>query len=99
MDFVLLEYTSLLQSNGVLGKNTVLPISYDEFKSGYTNFQRNLSDDGKGSSATGDPRGNLMIEVKFATALTEAINVLLYGICDSQVSVYLDDVVETDYNA
>src|SRR5271156_4736 len=98
-DSVLQEYTSLLQSNGVFGKNTVLPISYDEFKSGYINFQWNLSDDGKGSNATGDPRGNLMIEVKFAKALTEAVIVLLYGIFDSQVSVYLDDVVETDYNA
>jgi hypothetical protein len=96
---VLSEYLSLLQSNGVLGKNTVLPISYEEFKNGYTNFQWNLSDDGKGSNATGDPRANLEIKVKFAEPLTEAINVLLYGIFDSNVMVFLDDVVEMDYNA
>lgn len=94
---VLQEYLSLFQSNGVLGRNTVLPISYDEFKTGYTNFQWNLTDDGKGSNSTADPRGNLKIEIKFAEALPEAINVLLYGIMDSQVSVYLDDVVEMDY--
>src|SRR3981189_247981 len=93
------EYMSLYQSNGVLGKNTVLPISYEEFKSGYTNFQWNLTEDGKGSNATGDPRGNLKIEVKFSEALTEAVNVLLYGIMDSNVMVYLDDVVEMDYNS
>jgi hypothetical protein len=96
---VLQEYLSLLQSNGVLGKNTVLPISFEEFKSGYTNFQWNLSDNGKGSNVTNDPRGNLEIEVKFAEALPEAINVLLYGIFDSNVLVYLDDVVEMDYTA
>ena len=45
-DNVLKEYLSLFQSNGVLGKNTVLPFTYDEFKSGYTNFQWNLTDDG-----------------------------------------------------
>jgi hypothetical protein len=97
-DNVLQEYISLFQSNGVLGKNTVLPISYDEFKSGYTNFQWNLTDDGKGSNSTGDPRGNLKIEVKFSEPLPEAINVMLYGIMDSNVMVYLDDVVEMDYN-
>jgi hypothetical protein len=96
---VLQEYLSLFQSNGVLGKNTVLPISYDEFKSGYTNFQWNLTDDGKGSNSMADPRGNLKIEVKFSEALAESVNVLLYGIMDSNVLVYLDDVVEVDYNA
>lgn len=95
---VLQEYLSLFQSNGVLGQNTVLPITYDEFKSGYTNFQWNLTDDGKGSNVAGDPRGNLKIEVKFADALPEAVNVMIYGIMDSNVMVYLDDVVEVDYN-
>ena len=96
---VLLEYLSLFQSNGLLGKNTVLPISFEEFKSGYTNFQWNLTDNGKGSNATADPRGNLEIEVKFTDALTEAVNVLRYGIMDSNVMVFLDDVVELDYNS
>ena len=96
---VLQEYMSLFQSNRLLGKNTVLPISYEEFKNGYTNFQWNLTDDGQGSNATGDPRGNLEINVKFAEALPEAVNLLLYGIFDSNVMVYLDDVVTVDYNA
>ena len=96
---VLQEYMSLFQSNRLLGKNTVLPISYEEFKNGYTNFQWNLTDDGQGSNATGDPRGNLEIKVKFAEALPEAVNLLLYGIFDSNVMVYLDDVVTVDYNA
>jgi hypothetical protein len=96
---VLQEYMSLLQSNRVLGKNTILPVSYDEFKNGYTNFQWNLSDDGEGSNVTKDPRGNLEIEVKFSEALPEAVTLILYGIMDSNVMVYLDDVVEVDYNA
>ena len=96
---VLLEYLSLFQSNGLLGKKTMFPISFEEFKSGYTNFQWNLTDDDKGSNATTDPRSILKIEVKFTDALTEAVNVLLYGIMDSNVLVFLDDVVELDYNS
>src|SRR5271156_1317470 len=96
---VLQEYLSLFQSNGLLGKNTTLPISYYEFKNGYTNFQWNLSDDGQGSNATADPRANLKLEVKFSEALTEAVTVLIYGIMDSNVMVFLDDVVTVDYNA
>ncbi len=53
----------------------MLPISYEKFKNRYTNFQWNPSDDGKCSNATGDPRANLKIEVKFAEPLTETINV------------------------
>src|SRR5271156_4186588 len=42
---VLREFMSLYQSNALMGKNAILPINYDEFKSGYTHFQWNLSDD------------------------------------------------------
>ena len=35
----LVEYMSVFQSNGLLGKNRILPITYDEYKSGYTHLQ------------------------------------------------------------
>ena len=37
------EYMSVFQSNGLLGKNCVLPINFDEYKSGYSHLQWNLS--------------------------------------------------------
>ena len=92
------EYMSLFQSNGLLGKNCILPISYDEYKSGFTNLQWNLSDNKRGDNSNPDPRGNLKIEVKFAEKVTEAINVVLYGIFDGTVLIFGDDTTVTDYN-
>ena len=92
------EYMSVFQSNGLLGKNCVLPFSFDEFKSGYTNLQWNLSDDRKGVNSNPDPRGDLKIEVKFNTKTTEAINVVLYGIFDGSVMIFGDDTTVTSYN-
>ena len=89
---------SLFQSNGLLGKNCILPISYDEYKSGFTNLQWNLSDNKRGDNSNPDPRGNLKIEVKFAEKVTEAINVVLYGIFDGTVLIFGDDTTVTDYN-
>ena len=91
------EYVSVLQSNGLLGKNCVLPFTYDEYKSGYTNLQWNLSDNRKGDNSNPEPRGNLKIEVKFAAKTTEAINVVLYGIFDGSVMVFGDDTTMTNY--
>ena len=92
------EYMSVFQSNGLLGKNCILPINYDEYKSGYTNLQWNLSDNRKGANSNPDPRGNLKIEVKFTTKTTEAINVVLYGIFDGSVMIFGDDTTVTNYN-
>jgi hypothetical protein len=93
------EYMSLFQSNGLLGKNCVLPINFDEFKNGYTNFQWNLSENRNGANSNSSPRGNLQLELKFSEPLTEAVNVILYGILDSTVMVSGDMEVATDYNA
>ena len=92
------EYMSVFQSNGLLGKNCVLPINFDEYKSGYSNLQWNLCDNRNGVNSNPDPRGNLKIEVKFATKTTEAINVVLYGIFDGSVMIYGDDTTVTNYN-
>jgi hypothetical protein len=93
------EYMSVFQSNGLLGKNCILPITYDEYKSGYTNLQWNLCDNCRqGVNSNPDPRGNLKIEVKFADKTKEAINVVLYGIFDGSVMIFGDDTTVTNYN-
>ena len=92
------EYMSVFQSNGLLGKNCILPITYEEYKSGYSNLQWNLCDNRKGMNSNPDPRGNLKIEVKFATKTSEAINVVLYGIFDGSVMIFGDDTTVTNYN-
>lgn len=93
---VLREYMSLFQSNNLLGKNAILPITYDEFKTGYTNFQWNLTDDGKGMNSAPVQRGNLKLNLEFDDALPEAIVVILYAIFDSTILVFGSDQVIID---
>ena len=90
------EYMSLFQSNDLLGRNAVLPITFEEFQHGYTNFQWNLSDNRHGVNTGPDQRGNLKLHIQFHSALTEAITVLLYGIFESTVEVYGNDTVFVD---
>lgn len=94
------EYISLFQSNNILGKNTLLPISFEEFKKGYTHFQFNLSDNCHGVNthpATGE-KGNLKLTLKFAEALTESVIVLLYGVFDNNIYIQGSGAVLTDFN-
>src|SRR5271167_4564825 len=97
-DKYLQEYMSVFQSNGLMGKNGILPFSLEEYKSGYTNLQGKLSDNRRGVNSNPDPRGNLKIEVKFTTKTTEAINVVLYGVFDGSVMIFGDDTTVTNYN-
>lgn len=90
------EYMSLYQSNALLGKNTVLPITFEEFQNGYTHFQWNLSDDRKGINNNPNQRANLKLEIKFHEQLPEDITIIFYGIFDSTVQVYGDDHVLVD---
>ena len=97
-DKYLQEYMSVFQSNGLMGKNGILPFSLEEYKSGYTNLQGKLSDNRRGVNSNPDPRGNLKIEVKFTTKTTEAINVVLYGIFDGSVMIFGDNTTVTNYD-
>ena len=93
---VLREYMSLYQSNNVLGKNTSLPITYEEFQHGYTHFQWNLSDDRKGTNASIAQSANLCLTFKFEQPTPEPITMIFYGIMDSNVLIYGDQSVVVD---
>src|SRR5271154_4821168 len=87
------EYMSLYQSNALLGKNSVLPITYEEFQNGYTHFQWNLSDDRNGVNSGPNQRANIKLDIKFHEPLAEAITVIFYGIFETTVQLYGDDHV------
>jgi hypothetical protein len=93
---VLREYMSQYQSNGLLGKNAILPITYDEFKNGYTIFQWNLSDNRRGVNAGPYQHGNLEVKVAFTEPLPEAMVMVFYGIFESTVEVFGNDHVIVD---
>ena len=84
---------SLFQSNDLLGKNIILPISYDDFKQGYTLFQWNLSDNRKVVNAGPNQRGNVKVVIEFEDMLPEAMTLVFYGIFDSTVYIYGNDMV------
>ena len=90
------EFMSQYQSNNLLGKNAVLPITYDEFQSGYTVFQWNLSDNRRGTNAGPYQRANLKVNIAFAEPTPEAIVLVMYGIFESQIQVFGDDRVVVD---
>ena len=90
------EFMSLYQSNDLLGKNVVLPINYEEFKSGFTCFQWNLSDNRRGMNAGPNQRGNVKLEMAFAEPTSEALVVVLYGMFESTVQIFGNDVVIVD---
>jgi hypothetical protein len=90
------EYMSLYQSNNLLGKNTVLPISFEEFKSGYTNFQWNLSDDGCGVNASPNQTADIKLTYEFETKLPEAVSMIVFGHMEKLVMVSGTDEVSVD---
>jgi len=90
------EYMAQHQSSDLLGKNAVLPITYDEFKSGYTIFQWNLSDNRKGVNAAPYQCGNVAIDFSFGDPTPEAMVMVLYGILDSTEQVFANDEVLVD---
>jgi hypothetical protein len=90
------EFIAQYQSNDLLGKNALLPINYDEFKSGYTIFQWNLSDNRKGVNAGPAQRGNLKIDFAFEDPTPEAFVMVMYGIFESTIQVFGNDQVLVD---
>ena len=61
----------------------------EHFIEGCTLFVFNLTPDLSASGACGQPyqTGNLRLELKFAAALTEGINVVVMAICDGRVEI------------
>ena len=90
------EYAAQYQSNNIFGKNTVLPISYDEFKSGYTTFQFNLTDNRRGVNSAPYQNGDVSIDVVFSEPTPETVIMVFYAIFESQIQVFSDDRVIVD---
>src|ERR1700721_3346683 len=74
------EYVAQYQSNNIFGKNPVLPISYDEFKTGYTSFQFNLTDNRRGVNSAPYQNGDVSIDVVFREPTPETVIMEFYPI-------------------
>ena len=91
------EYMSLLESMNILGKDAYLPFTYEEFLNGYTFFAWNLTPpDYQGQPQNTAKRGNVRLDIKFATHTATPMNVMLYCVFDSMVMIDSSGNVVTD---
>jgi len=91
------EYMSLLEIMNIMGKDSYLPITYDEFMNGYTFFTWNMTADYQGQPQNPDRRADIRLELEFGEATTSTFNVLLYTVFDSMVMINGAGEVVTDY--
>jgi len=91
------EYMNLLEAMGILGKDAYLPFCYEDFLNGYTFFAWNLTADYQGQRQVSGRRANIRLDLKFEDALARAMNILLYCVFDSTVSIDGSGNVFTDY--
>jgi len=77
-------------------------ITLTDFMGGSMLFAFNLTPDltaGGNSGGVQQPyrQGNLRLEVKFRTALTESINIIYYGVFDGKIEVTKERTIHLDY--
>jgi hypothetical protein len=96
------EYMGLYEALNQLNTDSTLTLTKSQWAAGNTifgfNFAPDLADDcNKMGYANPIRKGSLRIDLKFASALTETINVLLYCEYDNIVELTADRMPLTDY--
>ena len=93
------SYLNLFSSTGKQGQDEGNNLTRDEFADGYTFFGFDITPD----ACDGDcfhlvRKGNLRIEIHFATALTHTVNVVAYSEFEAVLEIdnYLQLLMETD---
>jgi len=89
---VLRPYMAMIQGLEMYNSNQSNNITIDDFVKGKTLFIFNLTPDLNASGSCGQPyrTGNLRLEMKFAKALDEAINVIMFAIRDGKIEICKD---------
>jgi hypothetical protein len=78
---------SILRNMGFLDKNLNNGITLDDFKDLYPFFTFVLAPDFDINQAQVPKQGNLRLDIKFNTALTEPGELLIYGVFDGEVQI------------
>ena len=81
-------YQTLFSGTGIAGKDAGLGISREAYAKGYTLVVFDLSSEivDAGVQAV-QKQGNLQLEIRFASALTESINVILYASFPGEIRI------------
>ncbi len=70
------------------GSNKTISINKADYQSGYTLYAFDLTSDNSASKSSSAPKsGTIRLEVKFAAATAETINVLLYAEFRSRIEI------------
>jgi hypothetical protein len=94
----MLDYMSLFRSLELWNRDETIPITFEEFKGGYTMYTFNLAPDLALAGHEQPYRdGNLRLEFKFAKALPATINVVLMALFDGRVEVTKSRDILLDY--
>jgi hypothetical protein len=81
----------------ILGKDSHLPFTYEDFLNGYTFFAWNLTADYAGQPQNPNKRANIRLDVKFSEASTAVLEIILYCVYDGTIMIDGDGQVLTDY--
>lgn len=94
-------YHTLFSGNGTAFKNMGNCISREEYKNGYTIFQRDLSSDQSGYDyiKSENSSGNVRIDIKFAAGLPASKILLVMGIHLNTVEIDRNREVRFDYRS
>ena len=93
------DYLFFYQNIEQFGINESCSITFEEFCNGYTMFAFNLTPDLEmAGHAQEEKEGNLRLELRFSTALTQSINVIIMGVMDGKVVFDKVRIPTTDFN-
>jgi hypothetical protein len=92
-------YRTLFEGSGIHHSNSGLQITHDMYIAGYFVLRFDLTPDRAASEGhTSHPdNGNIIIELKFAKGLPDAITCLLYLQYDNSVRIDYSRTVSTDF--
>lgn len=95
----LLGYQSLFNGTGTMLGDHGNQISRDDYPNGYTLYCFNLTPDlSSGENFSLIKKGNLRVEIQFASGLQQTVNVLLFGEFDALVEIDYSRNVLFDYS-
>jgi hypothetical protein len=78
---------SIIRNMGHLDKNLNIGISPSDFKEKYPFFTFVLAPDFDTNTTQLPKQGNLKLDIKFASGLTEPISVIIYAVFDSEIEI------------
>jgi len=94
------EYISLFTGTGQFFKDEGNDISREEFNDGFTLYALDLSPDlNEGTHTNPIKRGSMRLEMHFADALTETVNIVCFGEYFNTIEISKNRQVVFDYNA